>query len=139
MDSDKTDSSSSITHTASDRSWPKSGMLSEEMGLMDRSELAGVSVVVASRFFPWWACVLGKAGVTLTAVYLHKSSPWMDLSDAYFAQFNVVIRNIANLSDVVPHLREVCTLFVDTRLSMRNSDTTALSRSDVKCIVATSG
>jgi hypothetical protein len=82
---------------------------------------------------------LGKAGVTLTAVYLHKSSPWVELSDAYFAQFNVVIRKIANLSDVVPHLRGVHTLFVDTRLSVGNSDTTALSRSDVKRIVATLG
>ena len=131
----KNNSSSSINHAASDRLRPTSGMLSEEMGLMDRLELAGVSVVVASRFFPWWACVLGKAGVT----YLHKSSPWVELSDAYFARFNVVIRKIANLLDVVPHLRGVHTLFVDTRLLVGNSDTTALSRSDVKCVVVTSG
>jgi hypothetical protein len=40
---------------------------------------------------------------------------------------------------VVPHLKGVHTLFVDTRLSVGNSDTTTLSRSDVECIVATSG
>ena len=63
----------------------------------------------------------------------------MELSNAYFAQFNLVIRKISNLSDVVPNLKGVHTLFVDTRLSVGNLDTTALSWSDVKCIVATSG
>jgi hypothetical protein len=48
----------------------------ERMGLLDPNELAGISVTVVARSFPWWACVLGKAGVTLSSVvYLLYTSP----------------------------------------------------------------
>ena len=40
----------------------------ERMGLLDPNELAGISVAVVAGSFPWWACVLGKAGVTLSSV-----------------------------------------------------------------------
>jgi hypothetical protein len=51
---------------------------------MNCSELVSVLVVVASRWFPGGRV---SAGVTLNAVYLHKSFPWVELSDACFADF----------------------------------------------------
>jgi hypothetical protein len=48
----------------------------ERMGLLDPNELAGILVAVVAGSFPWWACVLGKAGVTLSSVYLLYTSPW---------------------------------------------------------------
>jgi hypothetical protein len=64
----------------------------ERMGLLDPKELSGISIAVVARYFPWWACVLGKAGVTLSSVYLLYTSPWLGSADTYFGQFNVRVK-----------------------------------------------
>ena len=90
----------------------------ERMGLLDPNELAGLSVAVVARSFPWWACVLGKAGVTLSLVYLLYTSPWLEIADAYFGQFNVRIRRMQAFSEVVSDLEGVHSLFLDASLSL---------------------
>ena len=44
------------------------GIAFKHAGFLDRSELAGVKVVVVDTLFPWWACVLGKTGAKVEGI-----------------------------------------------------------------------
>jgi hypothetical protein len=111
----------------------------EGMGLLDPKELSGISIAVVARYFPWWACVLGKAGVTLSSVYLLYTLPWLELADTYFGQFNVRVNRMKSFSEVVSTLKGVHSLFLDASLSLSGRDSRTLGQAmGVKCIVSTS-
>jgi hypothetical protein len=112
----------------------------EQMRLLDPKELAGISVAVVARYFPWWACVLlGKAGVTLSSVYLLYTSPWLELADTYFGQFNVRVKRMKSFSEVVSKLKGVHSLFLDASLLLSGRDSRTLGQEmGVNSIVSTS-
>jgi len=111
----------------------------EQMTLLDPNELGGISVAVAARYFPWWACVLGKARVTLSLVYLLSTSPWLEPGDTYFGQFNVRVMQMKAFSEVVPDLKGVHLLFLDASLLLSGRDSRTLGQElGVKCIVSIS-
>ena len=100
--------------------------------------LAGISVAVVARSFPWWACVLGKAAVTLSSVYLLYTSPWLEIADAYLVSSMSGSDECKRFPKWCPTSR-ACTHIFWTRLLLSGRDSRTLGQElGVKCIISTS-
>ena len=90
------------------------GIAFKHAGFLDRSELAGVKVVVVDTLFPWWACVLGKTGAKVEGICLCFISPWFGVATSYFTMFGIKGIGIARLTDV-GGLSGVHSMFLDCK------------------------